>query len=126
MANSRKSRNQNKQQDIPAAFERALGAIRARVSAYGADNHGSNADQEFAIALAYSGGLDSSVLLWLAVGYARQHQVRIEALHVHHGLSANADDWSAHCVRVCQALGVALHVSRVSVSGEGDGIEAAA
>ncbi len=119
-------------QDIPAAFERALGEIRARVSASGAKlgrsngSNGGNPDQGFAIAVAYSGGLDSSVLLWLAAAYARQHQVRIEALHVHHGLSANADDWSAHCERVCLALGVELHVSTVSVSGAGTGIEAAA
>lgn len=131
MANSRKSPSQNKVQDIPAAFERALGEIRARVSVSGRGTpgkggDGSNADQEFAIAVAYSGGLDSSVLLWLAAAYARQHQVRIEAMHVHHGLSANADDWRVHCERVCRALGVALHVSTVSIRGDGIGIEAAA
>jgi tRNA(Ile)-lysidine synthase len=45
------------------------------------------------MAVAYSGGLDSAVLLHLAVVYAREHGVQLLAFHIHHGLSANADDW---------------------------------
>ena len=46
------------------------------------------------IAIAYSGGLDSTVLLDAAVRVAGAS--RCVALHVHHGLSANADAWVAH------------------------------
>lgn len=66
------------------------------------------------------------MLLLLAAEYGRRHGVRVEALHVHHGLSPHADDWAAHCRRTCQQLGVELHVSKISVAGAGQGIESAA
>ena len=60
-----------------------------------------------------SGGLDSSVLLHALVG--RRGPDRIRAIHVHHGLHADADDWSEHCARTCEALGVPLQVVRVHI-----------
>ncbi len=74
------------------------------------------------VAVAYSGGLDSSVLLHLCVRLG----VDLRAVHVHHGLSPNADAWASHCQRQCEALGVPLEVIRVEVSPRGQGIEAAA
>ena len=58
------------------------------------------------IGIALSGGLDSSALLHLAHAWAQQHGVALVALHVHHGLSPNADAWLAHCEQACAALGV--------------------
>lgn len=80
-----------------------------------------------AVCVAFSGGLDSSVLLhWLAhLPPAQCPQLR--AIHVHHGLQADADAWSEHCLRVCDALGVPLDVQRVQVQrNSGEGLEAAA
>lgn len=73
--------------------------------------------------VAYSGGLDSTVLLHALAG-AGIHRPR--ALHVHHGLQAAADDWAVHCARVCAELGVDLQVCRVAVTDAGQGLEAAA
>jgi tRNA(Ile)-lysidine synthase len=56
--------------------------------------------------IAYSGGLDSHVLLHCF----KQLDVVIRAVHVHHGLQAVADDWVAHCQEVCDRLGVPLDV----------------
>lgn len=72
-----------------------------------------------------SGGRDSVVLL---------HAVSrlnlpgpLMALHVHHGLSPQADAWEAHCRRLCDELGVAFSVVRVAVErGTGLGLEGAA
>ena len=75
------------------------------------------------ILVAYSGGLDSSVLLHKLVTY-NPDQVR--ALHVHHGLHADADAWAAHCQRTCDALGVELLIERVLVGDNGLGREGAA
>lgn len=75
--------------------------------------------------LAFSGGLDSTVLLSLlsAAGLGQ----RLAAIHVHHGLQAVADDWVAHCERTCASFGVALKVVRVAVDSEHpSGPEAAA
>lgn len=67
--------------------------------------------------VAFSGGLDSSVLLHLLVGLALQHSLPpLSALHVHHGLQAAADAWPRHCRQVCEALGVPLQVSYVRVA----------
>jgi tRNA(Ile)-lysidine synthase len=72
--------------------------------------------------VAYSGGLDSRVLLQLAVDSGLNKQGRLKAVHVHHGLQAQADDWARHCQSSCDSLGVALRVHRVPV-GSGSGLE---
>jgi tRNA(Ile)-lysidine synthase len=71
-----------------------------------------------------SGGLDSIVLLDLL---ARTAGHRITAVHVHHGLSPNADAWAALCAEACAARAVALDVVRVHVDRHApEGLEAAA
>lgn len=52
--------------------------------------------------------------------------VALRAIHVHHGLSANADAWVTHCENVCQQWQVPLVVERVQLAQEGLGIEAQA
>lgn len=47
--------------------------------------------------LAFSGGVDSRVLLDLLARYQREHHCECLAVHVHHGLSPNADDWAQRC-----------------------------
>ncbi len=77
--------------------------------------------------LAFSGGLDSSVLLHQLVSWQRQQpQLRVRALHVHHGLSPNADRWAAHCQQQCQQWQIPCEVLRVQVDARAGGIEAAA
>lgn len=77
--------------------------------------------------VAFSGGLDSTLLLVLAAQYAREHGLPLRALHVHHGLSPHADEWVAHCEAVCQQLAVELLVERVTLArGNGESLEAQA
>ena len=80
-------------------------------------------DQPRGICIALSGGLDSSVLLH-ALASVRPRGLR--AIHVHHGLHAEADTWAAHCEHACAALGVPLAIERVTVVAAGEGPEAAA
>ncbi|QAY91935.1 tRNA lysidine(34) synthetase TilS [Pseudomonas sp. ACM7] len=66
--------------------------------------------------IAFSGGLDSTVLLHLLVHLAKAESLpALSAIHVHHGLQAVADAWPDHCQSVCDALGVPLQVVRVQV-----------
>ncbi|ANS44406.1 tRNA lysidine(34) synthetase TilS [Serratia inhibens] len=77
--------------------------------------------------VAFSGGLDSSVLLHLLVHLQRQlPDLQLRAVHVHHGLNVFADEWVAHCQRQCAAWQLPLVVQHVQVDGRQGGIEAAA
>jgi tRNA(Ile)-lysidine synthase len=78
------------------------------------------------VALAYSGGIDSSVLLDLAAPYAREHGLTLHAFHIHHGLSPNADGWLAHCEQICIAHGVAFDALRIDLAQSDGGVEEAA
>ena len=67
--------------------------------------------------VAFSGGLDSTVLLHVLAGLAGRHELPpIGAIHVHHGLQSAADDWPAHCQTICDRLGVPLRIVRVQVA----------
>ena len=80
-------------------------------------------EQHFCVA--YSGGNDSLALLVLAHRLLGYEQLRV--LHVHHGLSDQADCWLANCRSVCQRLGRPLIERRVDVATHsGQGPEAAA
>jgi tRNA(Ile)-lysidine synthase len=65
--------------------------------------------------LAYSGGLDSHVLLQSLVLVRSQLALELRAIHIHHGLHPQADQWANHCQQICQTLNVPCDVIRVKV-----------
>lgn len=66
--------------------------------------------------IAYSGGLDSHVLLHvMSVIREKNPQLSIRAIHVNHHLSPNADSWAAHCSEVCHHLNVELVTKHLSL-----------
>ena len=72
------------------------------------------------VAVAYSGGRDSTALLHATVAMAAGCGVEVIALHVHHGLSPQADRWLAHCAARCrrwQALGLVDRIVAEPVGG---------
>ena len=54
------------------------------------------------IAVAYSGGRDSTALLHATLAAAAEQGMDVIALHVHHGLSPHADKWLLHCEAQCR------------------------
>lgn len=79
------------------------------------------------IAVAFSGGRDSVALLHALVALRDATGILPAALHVHHGLSPQADAWVAFAENFCKALAVPLRVERVAVpANSGRGLEAAA
>ena len=75
------------------------------------------------VAVGLSGGVDSVVLLNALRGFG----LPLSALHVHHGLSVNADRWEAFCRKLCDAWNIPLAVKRVTVArGSPQGLECAA
>jgi tRNA(Ile)-lysidine synthase len=76
------------------------------------------------ILVAFSGGLDSSVLLHAANNAA---PARVHAAHIHHGLQAAADAFEAHCVVMCRLADIRLEVLRIHLAiGPGESVEARA
>lgn len=67
--------------------------------------------------IAYSGGLDSHVLLHAAARLRERGAWTVSAIHIDHGLRPESIAWAEHCRAVCTGLGVALEVERVRVEG---------
>jgi tRNA(Ile)-lysidine synthase len=108
MASSRKPRSA----EVAAALERAFA---------------SRAWRGKRILVGLSGGADSVVLLHALGELAPRRGLKLGALHVHHGLSRNADAWASFCRRLCRDWRVPLAVRRVRVGAKrGRGLEAAA
>jgi tRNA(Ile)-lysidine synthase len=70
--------------------------------------------------IAYSGGVDSHVLLHLCASI-KSLKDKITAVYVHHGLQAEAEAWAGHCEKTAEELGVnflVLRVNAVAATGE--------
>ncbi|WP_192458105.1 tRNA lysidine(34) synthetase TilS [Musicola keenii] len=83
-----------------------------------------DADSRFLVA--YSGGLDSCVLLHLMMRLQQQLPIEVRAAYVHHGLNPRADAWADHCRRQCQLWRIPFEVLTVHVDARRGGIEASA
>lgn len=76
--------------------------------------------------IGFSGGLDSTALLLLFTKLRENRpHLQLRAIHIHHGLSTNADHWTLHCEQVCKQLKVPLIIEKVQVDSS-NGIEAGA
>jgi tRNA(Ile)-lysidine synthase len=62
------------------------------------------------LAVAFSGGADSTLLLMAA---AARWPGQVHAIHVHHGLQAAADGFEEHCRQFCAVLGIPFEARRV-------------
>lgn len=112
---------------VVEAFERALGELRTCVCVSMRGQDAQTPASNTAIAIAYSGGLDSSVLLHLAHRYASEHGVPLFAFHIHHGISPNADQWLAHCKEECARFGIIFDSHQIKLPTDGkSGVEEAA
>ncbi|ETI58402.1 tRNA lysidine(34) synthetase TilS [Marinomonas profundimaris] len=66
--------------------------------------------------LGFSGGVDSHVLLHALMNQlSHEQKQKLAAIHIHHGLSENADDWLVHCQSVCENLEVRFVAERVQL-----------
>lgn len=82
--------------------------------------------------IAYSGGLDSRVLLHLA-WCLQQSALRrgdvfpeLSAIHINHQLQSVSGDWAEQCQAVCKQYGISFQARLVEVQGHRQGIESLA
>lgn len=76
--------------------------------------------QQHDFLIGLSGGVDSVVLLHLLTQYPN---LNLRAVHIHHGLSPNADHWADFCETLCQQLNIPFELRKVVVKGH-QGLEA--
>ena len=92
---------------------------------------------EFDLWLGLSGGVDSTVLLHAAAYYcslqcSEGYNRKLKAIHVHHGLSENADEWAkqaqALCINLSRKFSITIDcfVEKVQLDDRSDGLEQAA
>lgn len=66
----------------------------------------SSLDKSKTVWIAFSGGMDSTVLLHAACAVVASTGHKLHAIHVDHGLHADSSEWSQHCAQVCARLNV--------------------
>ncbi len=68
------------------------------------------------LVLGLSGGLDSMVLLELCQQLRQNLDIKINAVYIHHGLSANADLWADFCQQQCLNRSIPFEVKKVQLN----------
>lgn len=63
--------------------------------------------------VAYSGGVDSHVLLQLLAAQRDALSGALSAVHVNHQIQRGSGDWEVHCRAVCEDLNLPFHCLRV-------------
>ncbi|QWL07344.1 tRNA lysidine(34) synthetase TilS [Shewanella algae] len=80
------------------------------------DQIGATADNH--LWLGYSGGMDSELLAYTLARFRLNHPktpYQISLVHVHHGLSCNADAWAAHCRQRAEHYGLNFVLRKVQL-----------
>ncbi|MCK5877196.1 MAG: tRNA lysidine(34) synthetase TilS [Candidatus Marithrix sp.] len=65
--------------------------------------------------MAYSGGMDSHVLLHAMAQLRNSFNFKLRAVHVNHNLHHQAKDWATHCQQICAELEIICEVISVQV-----------
>src|SRR3990167_4515228 len=77
------------------------------------------------IVIAYSGGLDSHVLLHVAASLRENNPaLNIQAVHVNHQLNSQSDQWALHCQKIGDDLKIAIIIEKITINLKpGDSLE---
>ncbi|MBE8216033.1 MAG: tRNA lysidine(34) synthetase TilS [Endozoicomonadaceae bacterium] len=77
--------------------------------------------------IAFSGGMDSMVLLHMAMQAKHSSLIRqLQIIHIHHGLNSEADQWADFCKTYCTSLDLSCHIQQANIQTKGGNIEAKA
>ncbi len=73
--------------------------------------------------IAYSGGIDSTVLMTVLARWTRRQEFGCTAVHVDHGLQAESQEWAEHAERGATSLGHKIQLLCVTVEASDGGPE---
>jgi len=89
--------------------------------------HDLSVAQHSSVYVAFSGGLDSHVLLHALSCLAADYPFTLYAIHVDHSIQTMSADWAGHCQLICDDLGIPLITRKVTVDAlKGQSLEAMA
>ena len=87
----------------------------------------SHIDVNQQISIAYSGGIDSTVLLQAASIVCQQSGHSLKAIHIDHQIHADSQQWAQFCIDQCRKLDIHIDTIRVDIQQYGQyGLEGAA
>ncbi len=71
--------------------------------------------------VAYSGGLDSTILLHAAI--KMMGPAKVGALHLNHNLQIESKTWQEKCRQICESLDVEFRHAILEIANQGQGVE---
>lgn len=78
-------------------------------------------DKSFLVA--YSGGLDSTVLLHQLLEIKKKYHIQIRAIHINHNLALISKKWTEHCKHICNINNIPLIVEDININKNTNNIE---
>lgn len=74
--------------------------------------------------IAYSGGLDSTVLLYQFIKIKRKiPHIKIRAIHINHNLNLVSKAWMEHCKKFCNTYNISLIIENIYLDNNANNIE---
>lgn len=70
--------------------------------------------------VAFSGGVDSTVLLHLMAFLRADYDFKLTALHVDHNINPRSAEWAEHCQRICDKLDVNLLITSLDLTSNSE------
>ena len=72
-------------------------------------------EKNYEILVAYSGGIDSTALLYLANKFAQKEKIGLSAIHVNHNINIDSKKWENHCKFFCKKINVPLFLKNINI-----------
>ncbi|CAL4042158.1 tRNA(Ile)-lysidine synthase [Buchnera aphidicola (Phyllaphis fagi)] len=69
--------------------------------------------------LSYSGGLDSTVLLFQLIKFQKKYpSLNLRAIHINHQLNIKSKQWSNHCKKMCNTINIPLITENIIIPNQ--------
>ncbi|QRN41600.1 MAG: tRNA lysidine(34) synthetase TilS [Neisseriaceae bacterium] len=75
-----------------------------------------NFPDHFSFEVGLSGGIDSIVMFHIMWRLSQKYDFKLKAVHIHHGLQSQANEWVDFCTTICHGYNVPLRVEYVKVN----------
>jgi tRNA(Ile)-lysidine synthase len=76
--------------------------------------------------LGYSGGIDSTVLLYKLIEIKKKHDIYIRAVHIDHQIHPDSKKWRLHCKKICQINNIPFIYKKITLNIKKKNIESQA